>query len=199
MNRQGITWEGCSIRRRGYPRQGGDGSSQEVELTWSRHLATVVVYIHTPTPRPKSQPASAQALSDTLFILFFPENSEIKAEPCLHPGQFCQNKPWRFCPASLPASFTRGTMATGGIPMLHWWVRCVNWCGNDNKKRYRPGDRKSAVLVYVETWSSVWFCGCAAGFLRMWLVGWDWCPWGSLVSIIPEIRNFTTSLLHLYA
>lgn len=29
------------------------------------------------------------------------------------------------------------------------------------------------------------------GFLRMWLVGWDWCPRGSIVSITPaELRTF---------
>lgn len=28
-------------------------------------------------------------------------------------------------------------------------------------------------------------CGCVPGFLRMWMVGWDWCPRGSIVSITP--------------
>ena len=67
-----------------------------------------------------------------------------------------------------------------------------NW-GNTNVAVVSERSRSISVGIIVLCESClVGESRCIPGFLRMWLVGWDWCPRGSVVSIWPR-----TGMLHL--
>ena len=71
-----------------------------------------------------------------------------------------------------------------------------NW-GNTNiavVSVYQFNTVQDEIIDKLRVFTLLWFCGCVPGFLRMWMVGWDWCPRGSIVSITPV--ELSTGLFH---